>query len=248
MRRTRKTQIVETRRDRRALAKDAGMGRISALSVLAGALCGLAAFEALVVIGGAVLVGIHRSTNFGTWSTKSVQDVTVAVVAVAAALGFLFGGYIGGRTSRRSGATHGVLVGILGGILATAAVVVVTVTNADQGLAAVARHIQVVSTGQQWHSAGVVAAVVAAAAMLVFGFAGGLTGEHWHTKLAHRAIDPAFGPQVRRHSEARQDVSDADLARLSASSPDTTEQMATHATPASDRDVEKEREGDLVSH
>src|SRR5579862_4843215 len=177
MKRMRKTQKVETRRDRRALAMDAGMGPISALSVLAGALCGLAAFEALAVIGGAVLVGIHRSTNFGSWSTASVRDVTVAVVAVAAALGFLFGGYIGGRTSRRSGGTNGLLAGVLGAILAAVAVVVVTVTGADHALASAARHIQVADTWQQWRSAGLVAAVFVAGAMVVLGFAGGLAGE-----------------------------------------------------------------------
>ncbi len=79
------------------------MGRLSATSVLAGALCGLAAFEALAVMAGAVAVAINGSTNFATMSSFSFKATTGLIAVVAMLCSFLFGGYVGGRMARRAG-------------------------------------------------------------------------------------------------------------------------------------------------
>ncbi|MGH9126606.1 MAG: TIGR04086 family membrane protein [Acidimicrobiales bacterium] len=192
------------------------MGWFSALSVLAGALCGLAAFEALAAIGGAAVVGIHGSTNFATWGATTFRIVTVAVICVAMALGFLFGGYIGGRMSRRRGATHGLLAGVLGVILALAAGVTVWATGAEHGLVVAARHLNVVATSQAWRNYGLLAAVVAIGTMVIFGLIGGASGERWHAKLMARAVDPTFGPEARRREAARKAAIDAETARIAA--------------------------------
>ncbi|HEX3424522.1 MAG TPA: TIGR04086 family membrane protein [Acidimicrobiales bacterium] len=210
----RNIQRVETRRDRRALARDAGLGRISALSVLAGALCGLAAFEILAAAGGALVVASHGSTIFGTWSGARVKIVTAVVAGVALVLSFLFGGYISGRMSRRRGASHGLLAGVVAVILAVALGVVAQVTGADNGLARVARHMKVADTWHQWRSFGLVGAVVAAAIMVICAVAGGVSGERWHGKLLARAVDPAFGPEARERDEARRHLNEAEAARL----------------------------------
>src|SRR5436305_5155074 len=94
---------VETRRDRKALATDAGMGRISALSVLAGALCGFAVFEILTALAAAVTVAIYGGTDFSSTTIGQFKILTGAVLGVAIFLSFIFGGYVSGRMSRRSG-------------------------------------------------------------------------------------------------------------------------------------------------
>src|ERR1700738_722103 len=100
---------VETRRDRKALARDAGIGRLSAISVLAGALCGLAVFEALTVVAGAIGVAINGSTSFASTSDAQFKWMAAIILAAALFLAFMFGGYVSGRMSRRSGATHGLM-------------------------------------------------------------------------------------------------------------------------------------------
>lgn len=207
-------QGIETRRDRRALARDAGLGRISALSVLAGALCGLAAFEILAAVAGALVVAIHGSTFFGTWSGAQVQVVTAVVAGVALVLSFLFGGYISGRMSRRGGASHGLLAGVVAVILAAAVGALAKASGADNGLARVARHMKVADTWHQWRSFGLLGALVAAAIMVICAVAGGVNGERWHGKLLARAVDPGFGPEARERDEARRHLNEAEAARL----------------------------------
>jgi hypothetical protein len=209
-------QKVETRRDRKALAKHAGMGRISAISVLAGALCGLATLEILLVIAGAVGVGINGGTSFATMRESQFKSVTGVILVVALFCSFMLGGYVSGRMSRRSGATHGLLSGITGVVLAALAVATVIRTGADNGLARVAQHIQVVDTWTQWRSFALIAAVVAAVAMVVGGLTGGIEGERWHGKLLSRAVDPSYGPEAEEQAAARKRLTESEAARLSA--------------------------------
>ncbi len=96
---------VETRRDRKALARDAGFSRVSALSVLAGAFCGLAAFEVLTALAAAAVVAIHGGTDFASWGSGPFKTLTGAILALGVFLAFVFGGYVSGRMSRRG--VHG---------------------------------------------------------------------------------------------------------------------------------------------
>jgi hypothetical protein len=205
---------VETRRDRKALATDAGMGRISALSVLAGALCGFAVFEILTALAAAVTVAIHGGTDFSSTTIGQFKILTGAVLGVAIFLSFIFGGYVSGRMSRRSGATHGVLAGIAGVILAAGTVAAVRATGADNGLARVAAHIGVADTWHDWRTFGLFGVLVAAAAMIIGALVGGIKGEGWHGKLLTRAVDPTYGPEADDRAEARKRLNDAEAARL----------------------------------
>jgi len=192
------------------------MGRVSSLSVLAGALSGLAAFEALVAIAAAVVVATNGGTNFGSWSASQFKIAGGAVVAVALFLGFVLAGYVSGRMSRRSGATHGFLAGLVGVVLAAVVVAVVRASGADNGLARVAQHIQVADTWDQWRTFGLLGAVVAAAAIVLGGLLGGIKGEQWHGKLLARAVDPSYGPEAQERAEARKRITEAEVARLKA--------------------------------
>jgi hypothetical protein len=209
-------EAIETRRDRRALARDAGMGRLSATSVLAGALCGLAAFEALALIAGAIAVAINGSTNFAAMSSFDVKATTGLVTAVATFCAFLFAGYVGGRLARRRGATHGLLSGILGAVLAATSVFLVIRSGTDNALARVARHIGVAATWHQWRGVGLTMAAVIAITMVLAGLVGGVKGERWHGKLLARAVDPTVGPEAEQRAAARKSLDDSEAARLAA--------------------------------
>ncbi|MDQ1426568.1 MAG: hypothetical protein QOK39_44 [Acidimicrobiaceae bacterium] len=207
---------VETRRDRRALATDAGMGRVSALSVLAGALCGLAVFEILTAIAGSITVAIHGGTDFSSVSAGQFKTLVGVVATVAVFLAFIFGGYVSGRMSRRSGATHGVLAGIAGVILAALTVAAVRASGADNGVARVATHIQVANSWHDWRTFALFGVLVGAAAMIIGALVGGIQGESWHGKLLTRAVDPTYGRAADDRAEARKRLNDAEAARLAA--------------------------------
>lgn len=207
---------VETRLDRRALAQDAGMGRLSLVSVLAGALCGCAAFEVLAVIAGAVGVAVNGSTDFADIGAGEFKAITAVVVAGALFVGFAFGGYVSGRMSRRHGATHGLATGIAGAILAAVVVAAVRAGGADNGVARVARHIQVADTWHQWRSFALFGAVVVAAAMVFGALMGGVEGERWHGKLLARAADPSIGPEADERAKARRLMKESEAAHRAA--------------------------------
>ncbi len=231
----RNSQNVETRRDRKALARHAGMGKISIISVLAGALCALAVFEILVTIAGAAAVAVNGGTNFSALDGKEFKTIAGLILVVAMFGAFMVGGYVSGRMSRRSGATHGLLAGVVGVVLAALAGWVVVGTGTDAGLSAVARHIQVAATWHQWRNFGFLAAAVVAAAMVLAGLAGGVEGERWHGKLLSRAVDPSYGPEAAERAEARKSITEAEVARLAAAgrvAPVTSvERVAADTTP-----------------
>ena len=210
----RNNRKVETRGDRRALARHAGLGPVSVVSVFAGALAAFAILEVLVTVGGAIAVAVNGGTNFSALSDRQFKTVVGVIVVVAVFLSFAFGGYISGRMSRRAGASHGLLGGLAGVVLAALAAWVVVATGTDAGLAHVARHIRVTDTWGQWRSFGLIGAVVVAAAMVLGGLAGGVEGETWHGKLLSRAVDPNYGPEAEDRAEARRRITDAEVARL----------------------------------
>jgi MFS family permease len=212
----RNSQNVETRRDRKALARHAGMGKISIISVLAGALCALAVVEILVTIAGAIAVAINGGTNFSALGDKGFKTIAGLVLVVATFGAFVVGGYVSGRMSRRSGASHGLLAGVAGVVLAALAGWVVVGTGTDAGLSAVARHIHVADSWHQWRNFGLLAVVVIAAAMVLAGLAGGVEGERWQGKLLSRAVDPTYGPESVERAQAHKSITEAEVARLAA--------------------------------
>ncbi len=231
----RNSRKIETGRDRKALARDAGLGRFSLVSVVAGALGGLAALEILLILAGAVAVAIHGSTSFAGMSDGRFKATTAVVAAVALFVGFLFGGYVAGRLSRRSGALHGFLAGAAGLILSGLGAFAVIRTGTDNGLARVARHINVAATWHQWRFFGLAGIVVAAVAMVLGGLVGGIEGERWHGKLLARAVDPSFGPEADQRAEAHKRATEAEVARLAAANHVgrlTAAGKTAHPTPA----------------
>jgi hypothetical protein len=100
----------ESPRDRKRLARQAGLGRLSFISALAGVLVAYGAFALLAALVGAVAVAIGLDTELASndWTTFGMGSaVTVTVVAFVA---YLFGGYVAGRMARRAGLVNGLAV------------------------------------------------------------------------------------------------------------------------------------------
>jgi hypothetical protein len=85
--------IYESPRDRKRLARQAGLRRLSFISVLAGVLVAYGAFALLAALVGAVAVALDLDTELASndWATFGRGSaVTATVVAFVA---YLFGGY-----------------------------------------------------------------------------------------------------------------------------------------------------------
>lgn len=206
-------QRTTPRRDHVAVAKEAGLGRVSLLSVLAGALASFGTFALVAAVAGAVLAAVDVDTDFATNDWAAAGAVGVAATAVALSVSYLFGGYVAGRMARRSGLLHGLAVVVLSLLIGLlAGTVVAGLADADD-VERNLRSIGVPTTVDDWDEVGLAGAIAALAAMAVGGALGGVLGERWHTKLARRAADPAYGPaaEARRLAEEAEGARDRDL-------------------------------------
>jgi hypothetical protein len=173
----------ESPRDRTALAREAGLGRLSLPRVLAGVLVAYGAFAVLAALVGAIAAAIGLTTNLAgnDWATLGVGSaVAVAVVLLVA---YLFGGYVAGRMARRAGLLNGLAVFVLAVVL-VAVVAAIAASQADtSAVQANLRSLGIPTTGTEWGKVGTVAGIGSLAAMLVGALVGGVLGERWHSKL-----------------------------------------------------------------
>lgn len=180
------TSTVETARNRRRVAADAGYGATSFAAVLAGT---LVAFGALVVVLAAVgAVGGQLGLRTSGLSTDRWRQLGVggAAATVAVLFGsFWFGGYTAGRMGRRNGARHGLLVALLA-LLALGLVALLSATLGDPG--ALADELDVPTGAETWGDIGVIAAAAGLLAMILGSVVGGSQGDRWHGKLMTAAI------------------------------------------------------------
>ncbi len=201
----------ESPRDRTALAREAGLGRLSLPSVLAGVLVAYGAFAVLAALVGAAAAAIGLNTDLAgnDWATLGVGSaIAVAVVLLVA---YLFGGYVAGRMARRAGLLNGLAVFVLAVVL-VAAVAAIAASQADTtAVQANLRSLGIPTTGTEWGKVGTVAGIGSLAAMLVGALLGGVLGERWHSKLTRRAVSDKYGPD--RDDQPGDRDHDSDLAK-----------------------------------
>jgi hypothetical protein len=174
----------ESPRDRKRLARQAGLGRLSFISALAGVLVAYGAFALLAALVGAVAVAIGLDTELASndWTTFGMGSaVTVTVVAFVA---YLFGGYVAGRMARRAGLVNGLAVFALAVVVVGAIAASQTDTEAVQ---ANLRSLGLPITATDWARIGTVAGIGTLVGMLVGAGIGGVVGERWHSELTRWA-------------------------------------------------------------
>jgi hypothetical protein len=184
----------ESPQDRASLVREAGLGRLSFPSILAGVLVAYGAFAVLAALVGTVAaaIGLNTDLNRNDWATLGLGSaIAVAVVLLVA---YLFGGYVAGRMARRAGLLNGLAVFLL----AVALVVVVGAVAASQAdaeaIGSNLRNLGIPTTGTEWGRAGTGAGIGSLAAMLAGALLGGVLGERWHSKLTRRAVSGKYRP------------------------------------------------------
>lgn len=225
-----RTKTVETARDRVGLAHDAGMPRISFLSVIAGAFAAYGAFALLASIfaGIASAAGGDFEVPSGNWETAGI--VGAVVLGLALFCSYLFGGYVAGRMARRSGTLHGLMVFFLAFLMVALVSGFVTLVAGGENVRDSVREtlasIGAPTSGDALRTMGSVAGLVALGSMLLGSLIGGRLGDRWHGKLLTRALDPNVGPtaaDLDDRSDARVEESrDIDL-RENTRQPDETQ-------------------------
>jgi hypothetical protein len=193
---------VESSRDRRALAREAGLGSISWISVLAGALAAYGLTAILLAIAGGVAAAVNSGTNFGNVSWTDLKAGTGIIVGVILFVSYLFGGYVAGRMARRSGHANGVAVFFVGVILALGVGLWVKLAGGGSSITTTLRNIGAPTTWHEWSDVGTVAGIASLAGMLIGSIVGGVAGERWHSKLLARAYDPNLGPEAEQRAAA----------------------------------------------
>jgi hypothetical protein len=186
--------VYESPRDRATLAREAGLGRLSLPSVLAGVLVAYGAFAVLAALAGAVAAAIGLNTDLAGNDWASLGLGSAIAVAIVLLLAYLFGGYVAGRMARRAGLLNGLAVFVLAVVL-VAAVAAIAASQADtDAVQANLRSLGIPTTGTEWGKVGTMAGIGSLAAMLVGALLGGVLGERWHSKLTRRAVSGKYGP------------------------------------------------------
>jgi hypothetical protein len=179
--------LTESGRDRAALARGAGFGRFSFVSVLAGV---LVAYGGLAVLLSAAY-GINQATGVaGTLSSDDLARLgagSATVIVAATLVAYLFGGYVAGRMARRAGLLNGFGVFVLAVLLLVALGALLAVRDGSDQVAAGLRDAGIPTTVDGWSQVSSWAGMGSLLAMLFGAVVGGKLGERWHTKLTRRA-------------------------------------------------------------
>jgi hypothetical protein len=194
---------VEGKGDRLELAREAGWGRVSWRSVVAGVFVAYGVVGACIGIVAAVLHPMGFTLdNLSDGDWKRV-GLIAGLVAAAVFLGaFTFGGYTAGRMARRAGLRNGVLVVVLGVVLLA---VVAAVAQLDGAISAIVDRLESLGAptdGTTWYGIGALSGAVALGGMILGGVLGGVRGERWHQRLLVRASSPDIGPDADLRAEA----------------------------------------------
>jgi hypothetical protein len=181
---------VESGRDRRRLARDAGYGSTSFPSILAGTLVAFGTVAVALAVAGAVGNQVGLTTD--GISTREWRNAGIAAVAAATVVlfvAFFFGGYTAGRMGRRAGLRNGL------GVFVLAALVIAVVAGLASWLGdptSVRQNLAdngVPINANTWSDIGVGAAIAWGVAMLLGSILGGIKGERWHGRLVTAATE-----------------------------------------------------------
>jgi hypothetical protein len=184
----------ESPRDRKRLARQAGLGRLSFISALAGVLVAYGAFAVLAALVGAVTVALGLDTELAHNDGATVGRGSAVVVTVVAFVAYLFGGYVAGRMARRAGLVNGLAVFALAVLLVVVVGAIVASQADTETVQANLRSLGLPITGSEWARIGTAAGIGTLVGMLVGAGIGGVVGGRWHSELVRWAAVGRGGP------------------------------------------------------
>jgi len=199
----------ESPRDRKRLARQAGLGRLSFISALAGVLVAYGAFAVLAALVGAVTVALGLDTELAHNDGATVGRGSAVVVTVVAFVAYLFGGYVAGRMARRAGLVNGLAVFALAVLLVVVVGAIVASQADTETVQANLRSLGLPITGSEWARIGTAAGIGTLVGMLVGAGIGGVVGERWHSELVRWAAVGRGGPDQDQDQDDRDQASQA---------------------------------------
>lgn len=185
--------VSESGRDRRALARDAGLGRVSVVSLLGGVAAAFAAFAVLIGAASAASSAVDFDTDLMSQEWLNLDPPDAAILSAALFLASLLGGYVAGRMARRAGLSHGFYTWALGAVLLVGAVAGLDEMTQSDAVPTALRTLGVPTLFDEWRDLPAWAGLAWALTALAGAGLGGVLGERWHTKLVERAADPTIG-------------------------------------------------------
>ena len=185
--------VSESRRDRRALAQDAGLGRVSVVSLLGGVAAAFGAFAVLIGAAAAATGAANFDTDLMSQEWRNLDAPDAAIFSAALFLACLLGGYVAGRMARRAGLSHGFYTWALGAVVLVGAVAGLDQMTQTDALPTALRTLGVPTAFDEWRDLPALVGLAWALTALAGTCLGGAWGERWHTRLVERAADPPVG-------------------------------------------------------
>jgi hypothetical protein len=192
----------ETRRDRWELAREAGLGRLSVVSLLGGVAAAMSAFALLIGAAAAATAAVDFDTDLMSQEWTNIDAPDAAILSVALFLACLFGGYVAGRMARRTGLSHGFYTFALGLVLLVGAIAGLDQMARGDALVVSFGALGIPTAFDTWRDLSVPVGLAWVLTALAGACAGGVVGEGWHTKLVARAADPTVGPNAPARVDA----------------------------------------------
>lgn len=185
--------VSESRRDRRALARDAGLGRVSVVSLVGGVAAAVTAFAVLIGAAAAATGAANFDTDLMSTEWRSLDAPDAAILSAALFIACLLGGYVAGRMARRAGLSHGFYAFALGAVLLVGAVAGLDQMTRSDALPTALRTLGIPTAFDEWRDLPALVGLAWALTALAGACVGGAWGERWHTRLVERAADPTVG-------------------------------------------------------
>jgi hypothetical protein len=227
---------VETGRDRRRLARDAGYRSTSFPSILAGTLVAFGTVGVALAVAGAVGNQVGLTTDGISTSEWRNAGIAASIAAtVVLFLAFFFGGYTAGRMGRRAGLRNGL------GVFVLAALVIAVVAGLASWLGdpeSVRQNLSdsgVPTNADTWSDIGIGSAIAWGVAMLLGSILGGIKGERWHGRYVTAASE-------RRLEQAKADEQPERPTQRLGEDPTTIDVRDEHTVMDGEPSVEEERE------
>jgi hypothetical protein len=181
---------VETARDRRRLAEDAGYGSTSFPSIVAGTLVAFGAVAIVMAIAGAVGAKVGLTTEgISTQDWRNAGIAGAAIAAVVLFLSFFFGGYTAGRMGRRAGMRNGLGVFVLAALVIAVVAGLAAWLGDPDSVRQAASDTGVPTSANTWSDIGLGAGIAALVAMVLGAVLGGIRGERWHGRFVTAAAE-----------------------------------------------------------
>jgi hypothetical protein len=199
---------VETGRDRRRLARDAGYGSTSLPSILAGTLVAFGTVAVALAVAGAVGNQVGLTTDgisTREWRNAGIGGAVAATVVLF--LAFFFGGYTAGRMGRRAGLRNGLGVFVLAALFIAVVAGLAAWLGDPQSVRQNLSNNGVPTNADTWGDIGIGAAIAGGVAMLLGSVLGGIKGERWHGRFVTAATE-------RRRERAKADEAPRATQRL----------------------------------